>query len=990
MNPDKTASLFDRNCGQKRNENTKNIMAKSSTIQIAIEVDDRGSVKLKKLGDASRQAGDDGKKSMSGFRRSIVDLDNSSKVTITTLTKLGAIGFATVIGGLAALTAGMFKSLRVSSDLSEVTSKFGVVFGDQLGRAEAWSVELVNSYAMSTREAKQYLSSVQDLLVPMGMVPDAAGKMSFGITTLAADLGSFNNLPTAQVMDDIQSALVGNYETMKKYGVVINASTVEQQALTMGLAATKDELTAADKAQAAYQMMLDASSAAIGDMARTSDGYANQLKQFHALTEDLTAAMGKRLLPIAADVLGKINSGMKDGAGGVDSLATTISVKLLGALGMAVEGIRFFHNGWLGIKLVGTGAIDAIAHSIEYLFGGLRTLLKPLDLAMEGLKKLGAIDANPFDGIEAVLGTFSASSRDVTNQVLADIDKTNAGYDRIKATITSYINDVKNAAVAEKELAEQNTAVSDSIAATAQAQQQATNSIVTNLQYTKAELATFAREGKKLGEDMWLTHAKLSDEARMRSIQNLADMQEQTANTGQFMTSTWENVTSAFIRGEDAKVVIARTATDMLIKFSTSAAEDGLPETLKALGAQIGAWVGLGTAESSTGGSTWKEKIASGAAYLASVGVSIFAGKALGEAFHASGGWLGANPQGGLINQGSGVRDDVFLGYTDGGLTRNWGMGGEYVINKDSTRVFFPLLEAINNKKFADGGAVTDPWGPTRSINDSGFDTFWDTLLESKFNWYKAAATAVAYYAGTAAGMLGGKALGKNLFAGGGLITDRPFGFGGFLGGLLNPVSKLKEKLPDPLKPFTEPSTAFGLDWYAINYYREKHPGSILDSLDFSSGSIPFEKLWALLRKMPIVGESVEHADNILYPFVRDVLTPGRNASFATLGDMLKGVFAGIEKEGKALLSGGLLSTKWRGIFHAGTDYVPETGSYLLKEGEKVIPVGGYSGDNSAEEIREMRRELMEINMTIADHTFRISRVLEKFDAVGIRLESTQ
>ncbi len=153
------------------------------------------------------------------------------------------------LGGGAGVVEILSQSVKSASDLAEVTSKFNTVFAGQTALAETWAQTMVDGYAMSTRESRQYLAAMQDLLVPMGMNADAAGKMSNEVVKLAADLGSFNNKETATVMDDIQSALVGNYETMKKYGVVLNASVVEQEALRMGLKKTKDELTAADKAQ---------------------------------------------------------------------------------------------------------------------------------------------------------------------------------------------------------------------------------------------------------------------------------------------------------------------------------------------------------------------------------------------------------------------------------------------------------------------------------------------------------------------------------------------------------------------------------------------------------------------------------------------------------------------------------------------------------------------------------------------------------------------
>lgn len=228
------------------------------------------------------------------------------------------VGVAAFVAVAAAITAAAYAAQRIgrdaikaASDLEEVQNKFGVVFSDQIVQAEEWADTLRESYIMSRREARQYLSSIQDLLVPMGMASKEAGKLSFEIVKLSADLGSFNNLPTAQVMGDIQSALVGNYETMKKYGVVLTAATVEERALAMGLAQTKDGLTAAHKARAAYTIMVKDSAAAIGDVARSEGSYANQQKQLKANIEDLQATLGNALLPTATKVISTINEWIK-------------------------------------------------------------------------------------------------------------------------------------------------------------------------------------------------------------------------------------------------------------------------------------------------------------------------------------------------------------------------------------------------------------------------------------------------------------------------------------------------------------------------------------------------------------------------------------------------------------------------------------------------------------------------------------------------------
>lgn len=191
-------------------------------------------------------------------------------------------------------------SIKFASDLEEADSKFQTVFRGQVSAAQEMADVLNESYGQSKREAREYLAAMQDLLVPMGMGRIAASDLSNEIVKLGTDLGSFNNRKTADVMRDIQGALVGEYETMKKYGTILNVVRVQQKALNMNLAETKDQLTAADKAQAAYQLIVESSADAIGDFNRTSSGYANTTKILDAAWEDFASTLGTKFLPAAS------------------------------------------------------------------------------------------------------------------------------------------------------------------------------------------------------------------------------------------------------------------------------------------------------------------------------------------------------------------------------------------------------------------------------------------------------------------------------------------------------------------------------------------------------------------------------------------------------------------------------------------------------------------------------------------------------------------
>lgn len=268
-------------------------VANSNTLTLTILVDDKGSIKVKQFAGevdkAARDMGAAGEKAGKSVEASAGRIN-----TAFSLMK-GALVLA--IGREIYQTYGML--VELASGYEETANKFNVVFAGQVASATRAADMLVNHYAMTRKESRQYMSSIQDLLVPMGLQRDLAAALSTEVVKLSADLGSFNNVPTAQVMADVQSALVGNYETMKKYGVVLNEATVQQQALSLGISKSKGDLSAGEKAYAAFSLIVKDSAAAVGDLARTSGGYANQKKQFVAAIEDVGTAFGEALLPTA-------------------------------------------------------------------------------------------------------------------------------------------------------------------------------------------------------------------------------------------------------------------------------------------------------------------------------------------------------------------------------------------------------------------------------------------------------------------------------------------------------------------------------------------------------------------------------------------------------------------------------------------------------------------------------------------------------------------
>jgi hypothetical protein len=195
-------------------------------------------------------------------------------------------------------------SVNAASDLNEAASKVDVVFGESAASVAAFAETTTEAFGISERAALEAAGTLGNLVVSMGGSQEAAAEMSTELVGLAGDLASFNNMETADVLEKLRSGLVGEVEPLRALGVSFDAATVEAEALTIALAAGREEITEADKVMARYNLILDQTGTAQGDFARTSDGLANQTRIAQAQLEDSAATIGQSLLPVATEAVG--------------------------------------------------------------------------------------------------------------------------------------------------------------------------------------------------------------------------------------------------------------------------------------------------------------------------------------------------------------------------------------------------------------------------------------------------------------------------------------------------------------------------------------------------------------------------------------------------------------------------------------------------------------------------------------------------------------
>jgi len=292
----------------------------AETLKIIVDVDVKGGKELKVLKtsfDGIGKAATTSTKGINASEKSFAKvgkaaaastkgIDASSKSMSrlnSTVGKLAAGGL--LLGAGKALLSFGKASITAASDVEEMQSKFNTVFKDLAGDVTKELQTFADAANRSIFDLQGFAATLQDTFVPLGFARDEAAKMSVQLVKLAEDLASFNNVDTETVVQDLQSALVGNTETLRKYGVVATQAAIDQEALAMGMTFVKGQMDAQTKAAAILSLTLKSTTDAQGDAIKTGDSYANQLKGLQAATQELQVIIGTGLLPAMTELVVK-------------------------------------------------------------------------------------------------------------------------------------------------------------------------------------------------------------------------------------------------------------------------------------------------------------------------------------------------------------------------------------------------------------------------------------------------------------------------------------------------------------------------------------------------------------------------------------------------------------------------------------------------------------------------------------------------------------
>ncbi|MAH48097.1 hypothetical protein CMI37_19900 [Candidatus Pacearchaeota archaeon] len=298
------------------------------------------------------------------------------------IAKMGAImGVALAGVGVA--------SLKMAMDAVESENLFEVAMGGMADSAREWSEDLRDQLGLNSYELRKNVSVFNQMFTSMGLGADEAFEMSTGLTELANDMASFFNLKPEDAFAKLQAGITGEAEPLKRLGILIDEHTIKNVALKNGIISQGEAMTQQQKVQARYMAILEQTSNAQGDLARTMDSPTNRLRVMKARMTETAIEIGVVLLPAFERILDVVLPVLTTVAqalpGWVQKFMDTFK-KI--EFGVRVFGINF-RNSWKMIMFnIKSTVVNALNGLIGFFESTFNRIIRTVNLLLSAMAKL--------------------------------------------------------------------------------------------------------------------------------------------------------------------------------------------------------------------------------------------------------------------------------------------------------------------------------------------------------------------------------------------------------------------------------------------------------------------------------------------------------------------------------------------------------------------------------------------------------------------------
>jgi hypothetical protein len=222
-------------------------------------------------------------------------------------TRLSAIGAKATLGLTTPLTLAGGSAIKLAMDMEESLNKVDVAFKESSSFVKQFADTTLESFGISSNQALESASLFGDMATSMGLTTTQSASMATQLVGLAGDLSSFKNIQVEVAETALAGIFTGETESLKRLGVVMTQTNLEQFALSQGITKNIKQMTEAEKVNLRFAFVMEKTKNAQGDFARTSEGSANQLRIFQQGLVQLGTQFGEILLPMFQKAMERLN-----------------------------------------------------------------------------------------------------------------------------------------------------------------------------------------------------------------------------------------------------------------------------------------------------------------------------------------------------------------------------------------------------------------------------------------------------------------------------------------------------------------------------------------------------------------------------------------------------------------------------------------------------------------------------------------------------------
>lgn len=287
---------------------------------------------------------------------------------------------AAVMGGIRMLRQEISKAITESNAYQEDLNLFNASMGQYAKEAQEYAENVGEIMGIDPAKWMRNQGVFNTLLSGFGSVADRSYLMSKNLTQLGYDISSFFNISVEDAMQKLQSGVSGELEPLRRLGYDLSQAKLEQTALTLGIEKSVSAMTQAEKAELRYYAIMTQVTTAQGDMARSLDAPANQLRIFQAQLTQASRAIGNIFIPILQKIL-------------------PIAIAVLRIVRELADAIaKLFHFKLTEIDYSGVGNLASGAEDAAAGFDDATSAAKELKKSVMGFDELNILNGNTASG----------------------------------------------------------------------------------------------------------------------------------------------------------------------------------------------------------------------------------------------------------------------------------------------------------------------------------------------------------------------------------------------------------------------------------------------------------------------------------------------------------------------------------------------------------------------------------------------------------------